>query len=331
MLRGLNSATTNTASTVVTRGASGEFAAGVVTVTGFTNSGNASMAGTLSVTGNTTLTGDLAVNGGAITSSATTFNLLTGTLTNGNLFSNTSTIAIGSSFTGTQTLQLGTGATVSGSTKSLHLGTNGVTGSTTNVYIGATAGTSTIALQGNVNVTSNLTVAGATTLTGQLIANGGVFGVLTGNASTATTLQTARTLWGQSFNGSAAVVGDLTGVGSIGISNASPAVMKGISLYNNLALMNGMFAYGISFAGTTVGGRHGTVTGDWATYFTVASSSQTGRGWIFKDPETNGNVASISINGDATFNKQVKAESFNSGSATIKYNTTTKSLDFNFA
>ena len=44
-----------------------------------------------------------------------------------------------------------------------------------------------------------------------------------------------------------------------------------------------------------------------------------------------GNVASIDNVGNATFNKQVDAESFKTGAATIKYNTTTKSLDFNFA
>ena len=38
---------------------------------------------------------------------------------------------------------------------------------------------------------------------------------LTGNATTATTLQTARTIWGQSFNGSANVSGALTGVTNI--------------------------------------------------------------------------------------------------------------------
>ena len=38
---------------------------------------------------------------------------------------------------------------------------------------------------------------------------------LTGNAATATTLQTARTIWGQSFNGSANVSGALTGVTNI--------------------------------------------------------------------------------------------------------------------
>ena len=40
-------------------------------------------------------------------------------------------------------------------------------------------------------------------------------GPLSGNATTATSLQTARTLWGQSFNGTANVSGNMTGVGSI--------------------------------------------------------------------------------------------------------------------
>ncbi len=40
-------------------------------------------------------------------------------------------------------------------------------------------------------------------------------GPLSGNATTATSLQTARTLWGKSFNGTANVSGDMTGVGSI--------------------------------------------------------------------------------------------------------------------
>lgn len=39
-----------------------------------------------------------------------------------------------------------------------------------------------------------------------------------GNATTATTLQTTRTLWGQNFNGSANVSGNMTGVGSIDAS-----------------------------------------------------------------------------------------------------------------
>lgn len=42
---------------------------------------------------------------------------------------------------------------------------------------------------------------------------------LSGNASTATALQTSRTLWGQSFNGGANVSGNMTGVGSVATSH----------------------------------------------------------------------------------------------------------------
>lgn len=44
---------------------------------------------------------------------------------------------------------------------------------------------------------------------------------LSGNATTATTLATARTLWGQSFNGSGNVSGNMTGVGSISMNTSS--------------------------------------------------------------------------------------------------------------
>ena len=50
---------------------------------------------------------------------------------------------------------------------------------------------------------------------------------LTGNAATATTLQTARTIWGQSFNGSANVSGAISGATTI---NASGAVTFGSTL-----------------------------------------------------------------------------------------------------
>ena len=46
-------------------------------------------------------------------------------------------------------------------------------------------------------------------------------GALVGNASTATKLQTARTIWGQSFNGTANVNGSITGVDNITMSNNS--------------------------------------------------------------------------------------------------------------
>lgn len=62
---------------------------------------------------------------------------------------------------------------------------------------------------GTLNLSSTSTFAGKATF------NGGLSGTLTGNASTATKLTTARTIWGQSFNGTANVSGSLTGVASI--------------------------------------------------------------------------------------------------------------------
>ena len=51
-------------------------------------------------------------------------------------------------------------------------------------------------------------------------------GSLIGNASTATKLQTARTIWGQSFDGTADINGDMTGVGHIKMNNSKAINIK---------------------------------------------------------------------------------------------------------
>lgn len=71
-------------------------------------------------------------------------------------------------------------------------------------------------------VTFRSTVGGITTLTATSLV-----GALTGNASTATTLQTTRTIWGQNFNGSANVTGALTGVTSITMTGAISGATTG--------------------------------------------------------------------------------------------------------
>ena len=76
--------------------------------------------------------------------------------------------------------------------------------------------------------------------------------IINGNvasATTATTLATARTLWGQSFNGSANVSGNMTGVGSITMSGALScsstitasglATLNGGVKTNQITLVNG--------------------------------------------------------------------------------------------
>lgn len=72
---------------------------------------------------------------------------------------------------------------------------------------------------------------------------------LTGNATTATTLQTARTIWGQSFNGSANVSGALTGVTNITASGSVTAQMvyiKGTA--NSNAYIKADTAYDMYFS-----------------------------------------------------------------------------------
>ena len=76
---------------------------------------------------------------------------------------------------------------------------------------GTTTRFSVASANGNVSTSGTLSVTGTSTFTGAITANGGVIGALTGNSSTATTLQTARTIGisgdgtgtATSFNGSA--------------------------------------------------------------------------------------------------------------------------------
>ena len=67
--------------------------------------------------------------------------------------------------------------------------------------------------------------------------------------------------------------------------------------------------YGLMFARTIYKGTHGSVNGDWATYFTM--SPDAGRGWIFTSNAagTGGNVASISNWGNLTCSGEVTAYS----------------------
>jgi hypothetical protein len=106
------------------------------------------------------------------------------------------------------------------------------------------------------------------------------------------------------FTGTGGVQGAYLGVGS---NNGAGA---GLSLYNGAT--SGQPTYGIMFATTANYGTYGGVSADWATYFTMDSTAN--RGWIFRDT-TNGNKASISNTGNATFAGYVNATSF-SGAGT---------------
>ncbi len=72
--------------------------------------------------------------------------------------------------------------------------------------------------------TNSITMTGSIATTGSRVTKGwftdlevtnAIVGSITGNAATATALQTTRTLWGQNFDGTANVTGSLTSVGDI--------------------------------------------------------------------------------------------------------------------
>lgn len=125
------STTTNTGALVVTGG---------VGIGGTLNASNINSAGTLTVNGASTL-------------AATTVN---GTFTvNG-------TLSLVGAGTGTAIAQFATGATASGNTKTVNIGTGGALGSNTVVNIGTTASTSTIILNGNVQLLKTVVNPSAT-------------------------------------------------------------------------------------------------------------------------------------------------------------------------
>lgn len=178
--------------------------------------------------------------------------------------------------------------------------------------------------------------------------NGGVYyektlAFTTDNVASATKLQTARTLWGQSFDGTGNVSGSLSDVGGIlasGVISTSSNICAGGSLSvqqtdgkSNLGLSlygsaNNVPNYGILFAKTSHLGTCNHVSGDWATYFTMAGADN--RGWIFRNASSGTNVASISNAGYAYFVKAsigtISTDSLRIGDAVLTWDSSAKML-----
>lgn len=102
---------------------------------------------------------------------------------------------------------------------------------------------SSVGILSDAGALSGLTSVAATTFTG----------ALTGNASTATTLQTSRTIWGQSFDGSANVTGALTGVTDLtasGLLTLNAGTANGVTYLNGSKVLTSGSA--LTFDGTTL-------------------------------------------------------------------------------
>ena len=125
-----------------------------------------------------------------------------------NIFSNSSS-TYGSS-TATGTINVASGAAISGSTKTVNVGTSGVSGSTTNITVGPVLGASTTSI-GNTTAASTLNLAAGATITGLgktvNIGTNGVAGSTTNITIGSTTGTSTTTLQGIT-NGVTQTAGD---------------------------------------------------------------------------------------------------------------------------
>ena len=150
-------------------GAADTFVIGSANGTATIRNAGTNINGTLTVTGNSTFQSNILANGGTITSSATTFNLLNTTVTNANVLGAANTINFGNASTGqvvnmfnastsSSTYNIATGATVSGQTKTVNIGTSGITGAVVNINIGSvlSTATSTTTINNKANFNSSI-------------------------------------------------------------------------------------------------------------------------------------------------------------------------------
>jgi hypothetical protein len=243
-----NATALNTVSAIVARDGSGNFAAGTVTAA---LSGNATTATALATGRTIGMTGDVVWTSASFDGSGN----VTGTAT-----IQANSVALGTDTTGNY-VAVGavSGTGLSGSSSS-EGGTFTVTSNATN----ANTASAIVARDGSGN-----------------FAAGTITAALTGNASTATTLQTARTIGGVSFNGAANI--NLPGVNTTGNQNTSGS---SASCTGNAAtatvLQTARTIGGVSFNGSaninlpgvnTTGNQNTSGTSAISTAATVTTSS----------------------------------------------------------
>ena len=247
LLDGLNSATANTVSTIVARDPSGNFSAGTITanLTGTASNvtTNANLTGHVTSVGNaavlgsftsaqlaTALTDETGTGAAVFATSPTLVTPVLGTPASGNLVNCTfPTLNQNTTGTATSTTNI---PNLTGAITSVNTATS--LGSFTSAQL-ATALTDETGTGANVFATSPTLVTPILgTPTSGNLANC-TFPTLnqntTGNAATATTLATTRTIWGQNFNGGANVTGALSGATTI----AASSTIQGTQLISTVA------------------------------------------------------------------------------------------------
>jgi len=139
-------------------------------------------------------------------------------------FSN-ATLTLGNS-TAASTYNLGTGATLTATTKAINIGTNGVSGSTTNIAIGSTTGTNAITINGPTTLAGTLTASGTTVTLGNSTA-ASTINLGTGATLTATT---------KTVNiGTSGVAGSTTNIAIGSTTGTSTTTLQGSTVGTTLA------------------------------------------------------------------------------------------------
>lgn len=153
----------------------------------------------------------------------------------------------------------------------------------------------------------------------------GTWGIsITGNSATSTKLQTARTIWGQSFNGTGNVSGNMTGVGSISMNNNT--TLRGTMASNDYWRIVG--------SGSSDGGSVAFETGDngnEAIYFRQCNSSGVVHSITLMDGSGNQSFLSVTASGMFTANGGITVPSSKTiklGSGTISWDSTNNCFHF---
>ena len=273
-----NATALNTASTIVARDGSGNFAAGTVTAALSGNSTTATALATgrtIGMTGDVVWTSASFDGSGNVTGTATiqANSVALGTDTTGNYVQS---VANGSYLTGGGAASEGAVLTLGVDATNLNTASKVVARDASGNFV---AGTITAALTGNASTATTLQTArtiGGVSFNGAANINlpgvnttgnqntSGSSASCTGNAATATVLQTARTIGGVSFNGSANI--NLPGVNTTGNQNTSGT--SAISTAATVTTSSAASAFKVPFANTTASttGNYGLLQDSTATF-----------------------------------------------------------------
>ena len=221
----------------------------------------------------------------------------------GNITFSNASLTLGNS-TAAATYNLGTGATLTATTKAINIGTNGVSGSTTNIAIGSTTGTNAVTINGPTTLAGTLTASGATITVGNTTAASTV-NIGTGATLTATTKAVNIGTGGVAGSTTNIAIGTVSGGTSTTTMNGTTTFAGPITaVINNISLGSGTgaqvmdFATGVTATGLTkavsigTGGAAGSTT-------TIAIGGTAGTSTTTLNGTTNGVTPAADTNSTA--------------------------------